>query len=148
MKYEPIKNQSEDFIKNLAKDIFNNKVFTSFMIPEKEISTISMVFMPLMFMHPNHPHTTDVDTAKLRENKIWEILEEDDEIIKYKSLLPSIGMIYEYYVDENGNNNTFPRGINGLPMFGSMRLLNLEDTEKLRIFYNQYSKIRQEADNF
>jgi len=146
--YEPIENKSDDFIKNLAKDIFNNKVFTSFMIPERENAQISMVFMPLMFMHPHHPHSTDDDTAKLRENKIWEILDEDDENVKYKAFLSSIGMIYEYYVDENGNNNTFPRGINGLPMFSSMRLLNFEDTEKLRIFYDQYSKIRQEADNF
>jgi hypothetical protein len=149
-KYQPVPSQTEDYIKQLAKDIYNNKVFTAFMIPENQrAAMIKMVFMPLLFMDPQHPHTTDVNTAKLRDNKIWEILDQDDEVEDYnKNFIPSIGMVYEYYVDEYGRDNCMPRGINGFPMFSSCRMLNLEDTEKLREFYEKYSKIREEADNF
>jgi hypothetical protein len=149
-KYQPVPKQTDEFIKQLAKDIYNGKVFTAFMIPENQrAEMIKMVFMPLLFMGPQHPHNTDVNTAKLRDNKIWEILEQDQEIEDYNTkFISSIGMVYEYYADEHGSLNTFPRGLNGFPMFHSCRMLNLEDTEKLRGFYEQYSKIREQADNF
>lgn len=150
MKYEPIPDRPEEFIKNLAKDIFNDKVFTAFMIPEAQRQhMLPMVFMPLLFMGPRKPHDREDMTALLRENKIYEILEEDEEKEAYETkFLPSIGLVYEYYADENGNHNSLPRSINGFPSFMSCQFLNLQDTDKLRDFYEKYAEIRKQADNF
>ena len=71
-KYQPVPSQTDDFLKELAKDIYNDKVFTAFMIPENQRAhMIKMVFMPLLFMGPKHPYEENVDTAKMRDNKIW-----------------------------------------------------------------------------
>ena len=51
-------------------------------------------------------------------------------------------MVYEY-LDKAG-----PTGINGKPTFFSCRLLNKKDTEKMFTYYEQYKKIREEADKF
>lgn len=144
-KYQPVPSQTDEFLKELAKDIFNDKVFTAFMIPENQrAAMIKTVFMPLLFMGPKHPHTSDVDTAKMRDNKIWEILDEDDEIEDYnKNFVSSIGMIYEYYTAPQSG-----RGINGFPCFFSCRMINCQDTEKLRDFYEKYAEIRKQADQF
>lgn len=145
-----IPNQTDEYIKQLSKDIYNDKIFTSYMIPENQREAmLKMVFMPLLFLGPQKPFTSNVGKAESRENRIWELLDEDDEIEDYnKNFLAKIGIIYEYYCDENGSHNTFGRSINGMPSFQSFRVLNIEDTDKLRDYYEQYSKIREEADNF
>ena len=144
-KYQPVPSQTDDFLKELAKDIYNDKVFTAFMIPENQRAhMIKMVFMPLLFMGPKHPYEENVDTAKMRDNKIWEILEEDEEREDYnKNFVSSIGMVYEYYTAP-----TSGKGINGFPCFFSCKMINCEDTDKLRDFYDKYAEIRKQADIF
>lgn len=153
MKFEPIGNKTEEELKKIAKDIFNDKVFTIFQIPEAQrASMCKMVFMPLLFMGPSCPYQISSDDPNYkiyeRENKIWEILHKDEEERQFKELyMPSIGLVYAYYV-ENGNHNTSPRSINGFPIFTSCRFLNPEDTDKLRDYLDEYAKLRETIDNF
>ena len=144
MAYKAVSSKTERELKDIAIAIYNNEVYTSFSIRESERSHMSMVFMPLMFMGPRAPFDGDTDTARLRANRIWEILEKDEDDRSYKEdFLPSIGLVYEYF-----SAGTAPRSINGMPIFFSCKFLNLEDTDKLRDFYDQYCKIRETADNF
>lgn len=151
-KYTPVQSKTEKELKKLAIDIYDNKVYTNFMIPERERHHTKTVFMPLLFSGPHTPYSgndSDIGVAKQRVNRIWEVLEEDEEIRSYEEdFIPSIGMIYEYYANENGGHNTMPRSLNGMPIFNSCRFLNLEDTDKIRDYFEQYVKIRKEADNF
>jgi len=55
--------------------------------------------------------------------------------------LDQIGLVYEY-LSEAGKNS-----INGLPIFFSFRVLNKEQTEKLRGFYNQYKVLKNQFQN-
>ena len=147
-KYKAVVNKTERELKDIAIALYNNDIYTYFQIGDLDRHHISMVFMPLMFMGPHPPFSGDIDTARLRANRIWELLDKDEEERAYKEdFLPSIGLVYEYY-STDGNHNTFPRSLNGMPLFHSCRFLNLEDTDKLRDYYEQYIKIRKEADNF
>ena len=143
-KYTAVSSKPERELKDIAISLFNGEIYTSFSINENERHHMSQVFMPLLFMGPREPFTGDVDVARLRANRIWELLEKDDEEKTYKEeFLPSIGLVYEYF-----SAGTAPRCINGMPIFFSCRFLNLEDTDKLRDYYEQYTKIRETADKF
>ena len=56
--------------------------------------------------------------------------------------LNSIGMVYEYL------SKAGPMGLNGGPLFMSLRLLNKEDSQKVWEYYEKYKTIRETADNF
>lgn len=92
-------------IKQLATDIFLNKVFTSRHIaPQEAASTVGMVFIPLALGGLSNCS---------------------------KSYIKDIGMMYEY-LDKAG-----PRAINGYPIFTSVRLASLKDSEKVWALYKQ-----------
>ena len=38
--------------------------------------------------------------------------------------------------------------LNGGPMFTSLRLLNIEDTNKMFSYYETYKELREKVDNF
>lgn len=48
-----------------------------------------------------------------------------------------IGLIYEYYKVAG------PRGINDMPMFFSMRMLNLANFNKVKAYFEEYEIIQQ-----
>lgn len=154
-----IPSHSDDDLKQIAKDIFNGKIYTDRHCNSNEIT---QRFMVLLFMgpkkpekpkHPNIPGTIEND----RDNAIYDLIQLDKDIITYKEniklyniekkvyqdeYLPSIGLIYEY-MDQAGNLS-----FNGGPMFMSLRLLNKADTEKMFGYYEQYKELRKNVDNF
>ena len=132
------KSLSDEILKNIAKDLYNNLIFTDRQCRESELM---MVFMPLIFMGPSAPSLTD-DKVKNRDSIIYKLLEEEIEQKHYKLYASNIGMIYEYYTEAS------PRGINGNPIFYSLRMLSKTDCDKMLDFYNQYREIRELADNF
>lgn len=56
-----------------------------------------------------------------------------------KSYIESIGLVYEYL------DKAMPRGINGQPMFMSLKLLNRSDTNKMFEIYNKLKTAEEEA---
>jgi len=92
---------TDDELKQLAKDIHGNRVFTIRHIRPQDLSRLlGMVFMPLSLM--NDKHMDDL-TEKLGEK----------------------GMVYEY-LSEAG-----PRAVNGYPVFFSLRAMDTDETEKV-----------------
>lgn len=158
-KWGPIKSQSDETLKQIAKDIYNGLIFTDRHCGN---SDISMVFMVLMFMGPNRPeppkHPNDPTSIENeRDNAIYDVIQRDEDQAKYEEdmkwyhkeceyyeneRLQSIGLVYEY-LSEAG-----PMAVNGKPTFFSLRLLNKADTEKMFTYYEQYKQIRETADNF
>lgn len=49
----------------------------------------------------------------------------------------NIGMIYEYYAA------SLPRSLNGKPIFTSMRMLTIEDTNKFRKYYKRFKEAKK-----
>jgi hypothetical protein len=158
MNWDPIKSIEEDKLKEIAKDIYNGSIFTSSHAGDDLLS----VFMTLTLMGPVMPDKPKKPNSKSsvennRDNRIWELLQYDKDVIKYEEdmkvwessnkkykeeYLPSIGMIYEYL------NCALPTTINGKPVFFSIRLLNLEDTKKVYSYYETYKNLREVSDNF
>jgi len=126
-KWGPIKSQPDDKLKQVAKDIYNSLVFTDRHCREHEIS---QRFMVLMFMGPQAPK---------KPGHQWYEVE-----CKYyhEEQVTSIGMIYEYLSEAS------PMGLNGGPIFMSLRMLNKEDSKKVWEYYEKYKEIRETADNF
>lgn len=158
-KWGPIKSQPDDKLKEVAKDIYNGLVFTDRHCRKHEIS---QRFMVLMFMGPHPPkkpgHQSDDNTKDgHRDNAIYDIIQHDEDMKKWEEdmkwydvevkyyqeeQLTSIGMIYEYLSEAS------PMGLNGGPIFMSLRMLNKEDSTKVWEYYEKYKKIRETADNF
>jgi hypothetical protein len=158
-KWSPIKSQSDDSIKQIAKDLYNGLIYTDRHCNAHEIMSR---FMPLMFMgpqspvKPKHPNSND-SVENQRDNAIYDIIQRDLDQKKYEDdlswhdvemkyyrevYLTSIGLIYEYLTEAG------PMGLNGGPIFTSLRLLNKEDSEKVFSYYEKYKKLREEVDNF
>lgn len=154
-----IPNQDDDKLKQIAKDIFNNLIFT-----DKHCNSHNLpsVFMVMLFMGPKSPekpkHPSDNSTLDgRRDNTLFDLVdrikleeqyEEDMKLYKEefeyyeKEYLPQIGMIYEY------NTAAGPTSINGYPCFMSLRILNKEDNFKVWEYYNTYKTLRESIDNF
>lgn len=142
--------KDDDFLKSLAKDIYNGKVFTSNHCKPNEISMVFMAYMLMSPQSPTNPYNTDTK-AENRNHIIWDLLEKDelDKIYEYEqeyfeSFRKNIAMIYEYM----DSPNLSPTGINFLPLFYSFRYISVNDIGKLNDFYRQYKEIRQVADEF
>lgn len=155
----PIKSQSDDQLKQIAKDLYNGLIYTDRHCRSHEIS---QRFMVLMFMGPKQPtkpgHKSDNKTIEgNRDNAIYDIVQIDEDMKvweeemkwyevenKYyrEQQLESIGMIYEY-ISQAG-----PMGLNGGPIFMSLRMLNKEDSTKVWEYYEKYKEIREKVDNF
>lgn len=137
-KYKPVESMSDENLKDIAKGIYNHEIFTD---RHCRPSDITRVFMVLSFMGPTHPSNDDTSDGK-RDNAIFDLVERDIESKYYEARVKTIGMIYEY-LDKRG-----PTSINGLPIFMSLRLLNIEDAAKVWEYYEKYKLIREQADNF
>lgn len=97
-------------LKQLAQDIYDQKVFTSAHVSRGEQYNIAMIFMPIAL------------------GAFKGYTQED---------LEDLGLMYEYY------SEAMPRGINGMPIFPSVRLLNKLDLEKVNVYYIKYSELKK-----
>jgi hypothetical protein len=158
-KWGPIQSQPDDKLKQVAKDIYNGLVYTDRHCKGHEIS---QRFMVLMFMGPQSPtkpgHQSDGNTKDgHRDNAIYDIIQHDEDMKKWEEdmkwheveckyyqeeQVTSIGMIYEYLSEAS------PMGLNGGPIFMSLRMFNKEDSKKVWEYYEKYKEIREIADNF
>lgn len=153
--------QSDEDLKKIAKDLYNNEIFTNLHL--NEYDSLESHFMCMLFLAPQQPQEPkakakeDQSVIDLRDNKIYDLIQlqkdqeqyEKDmldypfELEDYDAWLKDLGLVYEYY-----SNNQSPMSVNGKPVFFSMRLMCKEDTRKMLEFYNQYKEIRETADNF
>lgn len=132
------KEMTEQEIKELVRDVYDNKLFTSFQCPNMEV----MVFMPLLFLGaaPSQPSKTD-DNQLNRKNKlnyIEEKLQYERETPEREAFINNIGMVYSSLSDAG------PRSINGYPIFYSMTIVSKEDTIKFIEMYKKYEKMRED----
>lgn len=142
--------QDDAFLKTLAKDIYNNKVFTSNHCDPQEITMVFMAFTLMSPRCPENPYNTDT-TESNRNHVIWDLLEKDElmkiyeyEYEYFEPFSKNIAMIYEYM----DSPNLSPTGINGLPVFFSFRYISANAMAKLNDFYRKYKEIRELADEF
>ena len=132
-----LSNRPDADLKEIAKDIYNNLIFTD---RHCRGSELTQRFMCLMFMGPGM--SSDDSVEGKRDNKIYDILEKEIEEKYYNEYINKIGMIFEYY------SKAGPMALNGGPMFMSHSTLNKEDAEKVWEYYDKYKTIRETADNF
>jgi hypothetical protein len=150
----------EDRLKQIAKDLYNNKIFCDRHLSEHDM--IESHFMALLFMGPIKPEPPNYpsDNSNLqgsRDNKLYDLVQREidqkeyerkmeeypKELEQYQEYTKNIGFIYEYY-----ESSQSPMAINGKPVFFSVRFLNTEDTKKMFEYFEQYKSIREQADNF
>jgi len=153
--------QSDEELKKVAKDLYNNEIFSNLHL--NEYDSLESHFMCMLFMAPKEPQVPQPKSGEnqsiidTRDNKIYDLIQlqkdqeqyEKDmvdypfELEDYQAWLKDLGFIYEYYTAGQS-----PMAINGKPVFFSMRLMCKEDTNKMLEFYHQYKEIRETADNF
>ena len=153
--------QSDEELKKITKDLYNNKIFSNLHL--NEYDSLESHFMCMLFMGPKEPQkpqpkaSEDQPIIEKRDNKIYDLIQlqkdqeqyEKDmadypfELEDYQAWFNDLGFIYEYYGESQS-----PMAINGRPVFFSMRLLCKEDANKMLDFYHQYKEIREAADNF
>lgn len=158
-RWKAIPSKSDDFLKGIARDIYNGLIFTDRHCKQSEIK---IRFLCLMMMGPKYPsapgYKCKSDTIEnKRENNIYDVIQRDDDQVKFEedlvwynielnyyreNYLKSIGMVYEYL------DKASPRSINFGPSFMSIKLLNIEDSKKVWDFYEIYKEIREKADIF
>jgi hypothetical protein len=100
---------TDEEVKQFALGIYRNEIFTEYHIRESDVkNVIGMVFMPLALG----------------------MFSDDPEMLGAMEKSPP-GMCYARYRDENGRDQTFPRSINGYPIFSSCAFLSKEDTVRV-----------------
>ena len=128
---------SNDELKEIVRDVYDCKVFTSLQCRDN----VSMAFMPILFlgMAPSTPSLSKNNQIN-RKNK----LEYIEECIAYKKETPereeylkNIGMLYED-IGKAGTMNC-----NGYPIFYSCKIISIDDTKKFLELYEKYEKIRE-----
>lgn len=132
------KEMTEQELKELVRDVYDNKLFTSFQCS----SDAMMVFMPLMFLGaaPSQPSKTG-DNQTDRKNKlnyIEEKLQYERETPEREAFIKNIGMVY------SSLSEAAPRSINGYPIFYSMTIVSKEDTLKFIDMFKKYEKMRED----
>jgi hypothetical protein len=133
---------TNDELKELVKNVFDCKVFTTLQCSN---SDAIIVFMPAMFIGaspriPNIIGNIKVD-RKNKLNYIDAITEYKNDTPKREEYLKSIGMLYEEY------SNAGPTNINGFPCFFSCNIVSIEDTIRFKEMYGKYEEMRTQFEN-
>ena len=132
------KEMTEQEIKKLVRDVYDNKIFTSFQCNNMQM----MVFMPLFFLGSAPSPSPKTDNNQLnRKNKLIYIDEKltyERETVEREAYINNIGMVYSLLSDAG------PTSINGYPIFYGMNIVSKEDAVKFIDIYNKYIKIREE----
>lgn len=140
---------TNDELKELVRGVYDCKLFTSLQCPDHLVGSI---FMPAMFMgcapsEPNFPdHVGNIRKDRKRKLLHIDALEQwrkdmkewEDETEKREEFHKNIGMLYEEW------SKAGPMGINGFPMFMSLRIVSIEDTKRFRVMYGEYQKMRED----
>ncbi len=154
-----IESRTDEELKKIVIDIYDNKIFTD---RHCESHMIKNIFMPFLFMSPKEPESPSYPYSKsgvkeIRGNRLFDILHREELVKKHKEdmelyelevkyyrehYITDIGMIYEYL------DKSSPTSINGYPIFMSFHLLNRKDSEKISEYYRKYSELRDGVDNF
>lgn len=106
---------SEEEVKEFALGIYRNEIFTEMHIApqHRNGSTVRMVFMGLALAASEH--SPELQGALDKSPP---------------------GMVYARYVVD-GRDNTFPRSVNGYPIFNQCAFLSREDTDRVQDKYNE-----------
>lgn len=133
------KTLTEEELKELVRDAYDMKLFTSLQCDK---NMLSMVFMPAMFLgsRPTEP-SLGIDNQANRKMKleyIEEVLVYEKETPEREEFIKNIGMLYEYYSEAS------PRGVNGHPTFLSCKIVSYDDSQRFIEKYNKYVKKREE----
>ena len=131
------KEMTVDELKELVRDVYDCKVFTSL---QCDNNAITMVFMPVMFLGagPSEPSLSDNNQLN-RKNKlkyIEDMLIYEEETPAREKFIKNIGMLYEDYSKAGPS-------INGFPMFMSCQIVSVEDTGKFIEMYKKYEAMRK-----
>ena len=133
------KKMTDQELKELVRDVYDNKFFTS---QQCSSNMVTMVFMPLMFLGSGPSQSPKTGNNKIdRKNKliyIEEKLQHEKETPEREEFIKNIGMVYSSLSD------AAPRSINGYPIFFSMTIVSKEDTDKFLDMYQKYQKIRED----
>lgn len=119
-------------IRQLASDIVDGRVFTSWHIAKEDLGNLGMIFMPLLFMSARD---------KAEDETEHDYLKRLDEAEKNKENARTAAMFYEF-LDQAGL-----RCINGYPMFMSLKMLRQEDAEPLRQAIREYQEFKTKWQN-
>ena len=113
---------TDDEVKEFAIAMYRQEIFTELHIAphDRNGSTIRMVFMGLALAASNM-----------------------DPAIQGSLDKSPPGMVYARY-HVNGRSNTFPRSINGYPIFNECGFLSMEDTDRVQ---DKYEEIEKALDN-
>jgi hypothetical protein len=111
---------TDEEVKEFALGIYRNEIFTELHVRESDrANLLCMIFMPLAFgLDP-------------------------EEYGSFEKSPP--GMCYARYRDSRGRDQTFPRSINGYPIFSSCAFLSREDTDRVNDKYNEIKDALEEA---
>jgi hypothetical protein len=103
---------TDDEVREFALGIYRNEIFTEYHIREQDVANlVGMIFLPMA------TGCFDPETLGALEKS-------------------PPGMIYARYRAQ-GRDQTFPRSINGYPIFSSCAFLSKEDTVRVHEKYNQ-----------
>jgi hypothetical protein len=112
---------TDEEVKEFALGIYRNEIFTEYHIRESDVKNlICMIFLPLALGAFSDP-------------------EEHGALQKSPP-----GMCYARYRNAEGRDQTFPRSINGYPIFSSCAFLSKEDTVRV---HEKYNEIKETLDN-
>lgn len=142
-------NESE--LKDIAKKIYNNEIFTT-----AHCQGDTSSFMILSFIGPHNDLKTinDNDNDVLKRKKKFHNLEVMRQRRKYfkskgttlekavEDWWNDIGLVFESY-DKAGT-----MAINGMPTFFSCKIMTKEDTKTMWNFFEEYKEMREKIDNF
>ena len=109
---------TDEEVKEFALGIYRNEIFTEYHIRPSDLSHITLIFMPLAL----GAFTEDPETLGAMEKS-------------------PPGMCYARYRDEQGRDQTFPRTVNGYPIFSSCAFLSKEDTIRVHEKYNEIKDV-------
>jgi len=133
---------TNDELKELVKNVFDCKIFTSLQCSQ---SDLMMIFMPFIFLGsaPTIPDLTGkikID-RKNKLNYLDECTEYKNNTHKREEYLRTIGMLYESY------SQAGPRSVNGYPCFFSCKIISIEDTNRFKEMYGKYEEMRTQFES-
>ena len=131
--------RTDEEMKELVRDVYDCKIFTSLQCPGNLTGSI---FMAAMFMgcEPSKPSLGKNNQIN-RSNKLHYIeamLAYEEETPKREEFLKNIGMVYENY------SKACPTAINGYPIFMSCQIASIDETKRFREMYGKYEKMRED----
>ena len=141
--------RTEAELKELVRDVYDCKLFTSLHCENHMIGSIFMTFM-FIGMPPTEPSFPKPvnDIRKDRKNKLlyiddleqWRknMKEYDDEEPKRVEFINTVGMLYEQ------NSKAGPMSVNGYPIFMSCNIVSISDTKRFIEMYKKYEEMREE----